>query len=633
MFGRFDNAGNLTLRTVARYPELAGRINQRLEPFRPAEGETEYEGTVTVNDLPSETAAALNASDLIPYGTVFVLHTYWLPSFFPGIDGADLKKIVEAYNDDSTGIDLSGDSGYEVDGQRIIVVDESNEERRIIENGDLFAVFKKRLHKEPTHDRPIPRNWLTVRTYSVTIGTSRYSVRLGKTGVIEIREEFDISATSQEGDERSLAALLESLLRYRKPGETHQRKNVEVLLPIVRAFVLKLIESWPDELRAEIIKKYEEKRDRINKKSLLPRKRMPSELHLPESLQDFVSEKRSRERQRYIVIVMRRIENRKGDLMSPEDLQEQIGLMQNLVEGTMILNEKEKVLETPPVPNRKKTLKDFSTWDKELCVFGTERCIVYFRPKTVMENDGLVANYEDYWRCIVRGIEHTVSVRTVLHSLQTDTEQAMEMIPELVLEFEKLSSKDKEQREQVKQKLEDLASRTADMFALVPTIREITVTPSAFRSSHAVQKFEYLSNDCFGFPKILAHIQQNLNELTQMMLFLRQQEIVAETENESRRERRYDIFLSTLGVLFSIGAAIFVAPSFAEDLRSFCRVELPACSGSGCAESALFGRDRLESIACSADGSVLYTVVLLSLVLIAILAWFWCSVTGVLQTD
>src|SRR5205085_7974221 len=106
----------------------------------------------------------------------------------------------------------------------------------------------------------------------------------------------------------------------------------------------------------------------------------------------------------------------------------------SFLEGTMTYNEKSNDLQIPSRPLRTPSeLPDLSSWSEEMCFFESERSLIYFEPKTILESYNHVANYEAYWRAIVRGIEHQLSIRTCLQKMETITTKLTEKIPTLLV--------------------------------------------------------------------------------------------------------------------------------------------------------------------------------------------------------
>lgn len=356
--GRFA----LTLRDTGDYPDLGAAI---VESFREFEGSCAHNAKI-VTHFSNSTADGSDHSDssdwdidkIIPYGSVFVFHTFWIGSFLPGLSGRSVRSLVDFYNSDHA--DLSGESeiSYETStGEQPIKFDECTSlERMYISDGDVFSVFKKRLHKDPS-GRQKRLNWLTGKTFLFNVNKTNFYVRLAKTGVIEVREAFSLSSVRNFRDASSLRIVLANLLRYRKQGSTPPESNTtkNLLLEVVRAFVVMLFRKFESsneideddkiELRREIIREL----DCVKPPGQTPGS-APSEPIDSERVIAHIKRKISRERQRYIVILLHRLETEEGNWLSPAALHKQATILQNLLEGTMVFSEKSKRLDSPATP-------------------------------------------------------------------------------------------------------------------------------------------------------------------------------------------------------------------------------------------------------------------------------------------
>ena len=216
----------------------------------------------------------------------------------------------------------------------------------------------------------------------------------------------------------------------------------------------------------------------------------------------------------------------------------------------------------------------------EICFFESERALIYFEPKTILESYNLVANYEVYWRAIARGIEHQLSIRTCLQRMETTTTELTEQIPKLLLGLD-VSRDDtppdkSEAQTEHEGKLDDLASDVSEIVSLLPKLRQISTTATAFRSGKAINKFDRLGRQCFQFPDMLRNIQQNVNELGDFLQYAKAQEmrkallkLEKRINKEATEEKKRDNKFVRIGLLIAVSSIIFASFSFLTDADSF----------------------------------------------------------------
>lgn len=631
LLGKFTDKGFTLIQESNTDPKSKKQVVEELVlffNFLSRFSQTEVKIITHTNYLQCNCNIDKNFDDAKPSGTVFVLHTYALFNFLENEDFNEIPKIYDFYIKEKNLCDEK-------------FSDVSQLEDQYIKDGDSFSIFKKRLHKAKI-------NWLVKKTlmYSVNPNSpneTKYYLRLSKNGIIEVREEFNI--------EDNMSVFLEDLLRFRKKDSRAKNSNEnDSLLEIVKKFVKLIIEDYPEKcsLKTEIknIGEIKTKPEHIAKKDFYLIKFVQKWVlqilgnHSNLSSQPKGEKVELRERQRYVVIMFNNIECNKickkrwFDIIKPKTekrckntisaktLQENISVVQNILEGTLIFEEDSLSVFHPEAPQRvEKEIKDISTWKNEMCVFGTERCFIYFQPKTVLESEGKVINYEDYWKCIVRGIEHTISVRTSLQILESATEKYMQQIPKLVTQFQKYEKFDaekqinkKETYNEINKEINLLATNVSRILKYLPSLREVCVPTSAFRSSHAVDKFQFLNEECFRFTDILNHIQQNIDEMTNFLLFFKQQQLVINNNEESSREGRFDRYLTILGVILAFLATFYVAPSFINDFKTVCEVKADGI------ETTL---PLLECILSQKDYAFIYISIFFTALFLGINGYFW----------
>lgn len=379
-------------------------------------------------------------------------------------------------------------------------------EGQLKHDGVDFSIFRTKLKSD---------EWLNDKTYRVKISeTVEYFLRLSRTGLIEVRQEVRLLGEEQ----RSLAKILEGLLRFRRVDADDENDYTNMSLElnrIVEEFAKYVIEGHGDAGVG-----------------------FESKMNATEGRQDdeHGSKKIYRDR-RYVVIVLRDLkcgnppcrshpEQPLGLSIKPSDVSRNIEVVSSFLEGTMTYDEKSNKLQ---IPGRAQLapgeLPNLSTWSEEICFFESDRSLIYFEPKTILETYNHVANYEAYWRAIVRGVEHQLSIRTCLQKMETTTTKLTEKIPALLLGLDTQRPGRAEDRAAHEAALEELASNVSEVVSWLPKLRQISTTATAFRSGKAIGKFDRLGRECFQFPELVRNIQQNVNELGDFLQYAKAQEL------------------------------------------------------------------------------------------------------------
>lgn len=218
--------------------------------------------------------------------------------------------------------------------------------------------------------------------------------------------------------------------------------------------------------------------------------------------------------------------------------------------GTLLSRKKTNEIEFPIFSKKeiaKLNQKNLSTWNDEICLIGSERTIIYC-PLSEQSmhlpfkgaNGKKGIRYNDYWKCIIRGIEHLIALRSELQLVESYTTREMDFISTLTQEFTSQGISRKE-----KKKVGQLAKRVSNIFNMMPSIRDVLVAPSVFRASYAIEKFEHLIN-ILGLREIEKHVQKNIEELN---FFLSHYNDMVIQQNGSRLQRLAIIFGSIIGFL------------------------------------------------------------------------------------
>lgn len=207
-----------------------------------------------------------------------------------------------------------------------------------------------------------------------------------------------------------------------------------------------------------------------------------------------------------------------------------------------------------------KNFEDLATWENELCIFAPERCLIYYSPDPIFLPGRTTAmepvRQEDYWKCIVRGIEHTIAIRTALQVIQSNTTRELDKVPLLTKKITDGSISIEDE-----QYILHMADEVSNTFNMLPTLREILIPTSAFRASYAVNKFSYLNN-VLHLRDIQEHIERNVDEL---VIFLNKFTCV-QLQAEIQRS---ELAIGIIGVLIATVALLAAGPSFLQDFHTF----------------------------------------------------------------
>lgn len=602
LFGSFGNEFEFQLKGATESNlKLKARLKDVADIFRGLDDEANIDLAVSCHatrecDNDIEENALLRTT--YPRGWLYIIHTFWIGNFIDDHSWNRINDLAEFYATDDC--DLS-ELGW---------IDVTSSEELLIKDGHDLAVFKKRLSRPHLTEAAdgIPQlkpAWLVSKTYQPLESYNRSGqqpendvgifLRLSRTGIIEVREVTTFR-------DQPMPGFLRSLLGIQAPIMTPEQIRLHA-------------QRFANALIVDFSKK--------------PNKILPCKESLAEKVQ--------RVRQRYTVIMMSRLAIAKPDSkysVKPETLWQFPAIVRNFLEGTMVVAENDKKECRPPelAEHTKGGLKNESTWTNELCVFGSERCLIFFEPQVIMETDGRFVNYSDYWRTIIRGIEHTVSVRTTLHLYESYTRNRMEAIPGLLGDFNKYEElegnesdseyttngieKEASKRigptedngvaasektptpgdieKEIKAGMDTMAETVANALRVLPSVREVSVAASAFRSGHAVDKFDYLNEKVFRFPELLRHIQQNIDEMTSFLLYFKQRRFSLELNKASAarerletakrtREARVTTYLAVLAILLAVLAAFYTGPLFLDAFSQAChdKPEILPCLATG----------------------------------------------------
>jgi len=417
---------------------------------------------------------------------------------------------------------------------------EDKDETKNVKRGHGFSVFRGHLVKDwlfPTFF--LDKNKVvSPDDFNIKIEWDKveFRIRLSRTGFMEIKLTRPIPARTESNSEERLIDLLHDLLQIGARNTTVHSVQWGLGLYCANQF----IQALPSSVEVE----------EAGKKVIIGlRSRAPEAQELPLRL-------------RYTILffdtVLCKNCGRRIDAKTFGTRDKKI--LCTVLEGALILAGDGQFTFPKLDDEAVEKLKDLATWENELCVFAPERCLIYYPLERIFlpgqEEPVGPVNYEDYWKCIIRGIEHTVAVRAALQILEWHTTRELDKVPHLT---KKITDGDITKEDE--QDILHMADEVSNTFNMLPSVRDVLIPTSVFRASFAVNKFSYL-NDILRLKDVLQHIERNVDEL---VIFLNHFTNVRLQDTLQRGE----IAIGIIGVLIAVVAFLAAGPSFLQDYNSF----------------------------------------------------------------
>lgn len=353
-----------------------------------------------------------------------------------------------------------------------------------------------------------------------------FHVRLSRTGFIEVRITHELPKDGQ-----NLAGILQSQLGLAGHGDGHEhRRSLQIRL------ALHCANLFVEGLQQETV--IHEKVS--NQQIALPFQALQEDDPIPY-------------RQRYMTMVFRRIACRKcGGRLGADRLRaEYRTTLAAILEGVLV-EEDDGSLSLPKMDDDTFDTKDLASWGDDLCLFSPERALIYFSEKRVYlfgQTGREAVPYERYWECIVRGIEHTVSIRAAMQSIEYYTTHYLDSVPSLTKKvmdgFVTRGDKDD---------IGEMSQQVANTFNLLPLLRDVLVPTSSYRAAYAIKKFEHL-NAVLNIKDIEGHVERNVDELVSFAQFFTSMAL--------------DDDINRAGILIGFAALMIAGPSFLNDFKDF----------------------------------------------------------------
>lgn len=295
------------------------------------------------------------------------------------------------------------------------------------------------------------------------------------------------------------------------------------------------------------------------------------------------------QRQRYVLVVAKDIICQKCKSKLPAPALGKSRVLSALLYSSLV-SEKATVPEVEKkIPDLVELeVKDLSTWDNEICVFGSERGFIYYDPNFKIEEFDYNYKYDDHWKWITRGVQHSVTVRAVLQSLQNQIRKVTDQLPELLASLDNPEANDEGAnpeggKQETNPQAEDLAHSLANVLQIMPQVSSVCIPTVAFRANYAVDKFRYLNDDCFDFPSLLAVLRRDITDASNFLAFSKSYQLQKTVESrrleevkrneqldqsEKRRiqkEQSDDRKREYFAMFVAVAAILFIAPTAIKD--------------------------------------------------------------------
>lgn len=230
-----------------------------------------------------------------------------------------------------------------------------------------------------------------------------------------------------------------------------------------------------------------------------------------------------------------------------------------ILEGALIKNAANE-MELPEMDEKgKEKFDNLASWKDELCIFAPERSLIYIPEKRIYLSGQIgtdPVNYEHYWECINRGIEHTVAVRAALQIIEYNTTRDLDDVPRLTQKVV-----DGDVNEDDKKEISQMAQAISNTFNMLPLLRDVLVPSSSYRASYAVNKFDKL-NSVLHLEDIKDHVERNVDELVSFVQFFSSMEVQDELSKN-------DTTINSVGIVIALVALAVAGPSFLADYHEF----------------------------------------------------------------
>jgi hypothetical protein len=213
-----------------------------------------------------------------------------------------------------------------------------------------------------------------------------------------------------------------------------------------------------------------------------------------------------------------------------------------------------------------------STWKGELCLLTMDNAFIYFRsvdvprtdvPKTSSRTCSQCAQpeverigkiyfaersvaYEDYWRCIIRGIEYILDLRLLAQLIAVETTRYVARLAEKIADNRIQGSQVGRLRKQI-----------TSMTRLLSHLRDASIPRFIAPADYAARKFDYLI-EISGIQRSIEHAGSNIQEANAL---LQHYESMLAQQQATRSSIIFSVIAAALSLL--------VIPSYLIDWHQF----------------------------------------------------------------
>jgi len=406
--------------------------------------------------------------------------------------------------------------------------------------------------------------WLDFPTFRVAEGDEEWFIRCSWLGVFEIH----LRKVVNKRDGYNFVTIISEILKYRTRFDEGNEENGKIDEKNIWHKVFSKINAF-----CESVTQFNYENIRFKKTEL--------NNHISFT-----------QRQRYCVVMAKNIYCSQCRRRLPAEVLSQNTLLTSLLYSSLVsdINEDGKSyeqFEDIKIPEMTVDLvKNLSTWNDEICSFGAERGFIYYNPNFIIEEYEDKYPYDDYWKYILRGIQHTVTTRAALQSLQTQIKKLTDKLPGLISAIDKNDYPTDAQKKNLPPKNqvstandEDLANSLANILQMMPQINTICIPTVTYKSNFAIEKFKYLNEECFDFPSILTSLRRDIRDVSTFLEFYKSYQLQIEVEkrrtedrtrnkiayDQLKRDKEQDTKRDDFHVLIAIAAVLVVAPTAIND--------------------------------------------------------------------
>jgi hypothetical protein len=213
-------------------------------------------------------------------------------------------------------------------------------------------------------------------------------------------------------------------------------------------------------------------------------------------------------------------------------------------------------------------LRDFSPWDQDICLIGPERALIFCAQPALYvgtldppNTKARPFTYAQYWRCVSRIIEHTLSLRTSLYIMEVKTTSALQRLADVALTAN-IENDPRQDTRRITRLLTTGAVERAKLLNILPVLRG-AVDPRTLVSNDATTAImSYLVEDAFDCRTILDRAHKNLAESAEFLQYVQ----ARIDRNEDDLHKDFERLNARTTTIFTFVAIFIVVPSFLLDL-------------------------------------------------------------------